>query len=57
MFAYADNLNLVSTTATGLQNLMKVCHQFAQTWRMKFNPAKTNIICTAMQHPLNWQTS
>ena len=49
MFAYADDLNLVSTTATGLQSLMNICHQFAQTWRMKFNPTKTNIICIGKQ--------
>ena len=34
MFAYADDLNLVSTSAAGLQGLMNICHQCAQTWRM-----------------------
>ena len=29
MFVYADDLNLVSTTATGLQSLISICHQFA----------------------------
>ena len=45
MFAYADDLNLVSTTATRLQSLMNICHQFAQSWTMKFNQTKTNIFC------------
>ena len=45
MFAYADDLNLVSTTAAGLQSLMNICHQYAHAWRMKFNPTKTNIVC------------
>ena len=26
MFAYADDLNLVSTSAAGLQSLMNICH-------------------------------
>ena len=41
MFAYDDDLNLVS--------LMNTCHQYSQTWRMKFNPTKTNIICIGKQ--------
>ena len=49
MFAYADDLNLVSTTAAGLQSLMNMCHQYAETWRMKFNPTKTNIVCIGKQ--------
>ena len=49
MFAYADDLNLVSTSAAGLQSLMNICHQYAQTWRMKFNPLKTNIVCIGKQ--------
>ena len=49
MFAYADDLNLVSTTAAGLQSLMNICHQYAHAWRMKFNPTKTNIVCIGKQ--------
>ena len=49
MFAYAHDLNLVSTTAAGLQSLMNICHQYAYTWRMKFNPTKTNIVCIGKQ--------
>ena len=45
MFAYADELNLVSTTAAGLQSLMNICHQYAHALTMKFNPTKTNIVC------------
>ena len=30
MLAYANDLNLVSTTAAGLQSLMNICHQYAQ---------------------------
>ena len=44
-FAYADDINLVSTTAIGLQKLINKCEQYADMWRMKFNPLKTNIVC------------
>ena len=40
MFAYADDLNLVSTSATGPQSLMNICNQYAQTWRMSLYPLK-----------------
>ena len=40
MFAYADDFNLVSTTAAGLQSLMNIWHQYAHTWRMKLNPTE-----------------
>ena len=49
VFAYADDLNLVSTTAIGLQKLINICHQYAHMWRMRFNPSKTNIICIGKQ--------
>ena len=49
MFAYADDLNLVSTTAAGLQSLMNICRQYAHTWKMKFNQTKTNIVCIGKQ--------
>merc|ERR1711867_245011 len=28
---------------------MNMCHQYAQTWRMKFNPTKNNIVCIGKQ--------
>ena len=49
IFAYTDDLSLVSTTADGLQSLMIICHQCAETWTMKFNPTKTNIACIGKQ--------
>ena len=45
VLAYADDLNLISTTPIGLQRLIDVCLQYAQTWRMRFNPIKTSIVC------------
>ena len=47
--AYADDLNLFSTTKTGLQNLMDACVLYAMNWRMKFNSEKTKIICIGKQ--------
>ena len=49
VFAYADDLNMVCTTASGLQNLINICHQYAEKWRMIFNPSKTNIVCIGKQ--------
>ena len=42
--AYADDINLFSTTATGLQKLIDTCNSYAKKWRIKFNPAKTKCI-------------
>ena len=49
VLAYADDLNLISTTAAGLQKLINTCYQYAQTWRMRFNPQKTSIVCVGKQ--------
>ena len=42
--AYADDINLFSTTATGLQNLIDTCDSYARKWRIRFNPSKTKCI-------------
>ena len=42
--AYADDINLFCTTATGLQNLIGTCESYARTWRIRFNPTKTKCI-------------
>ena len=42
--AYADDINLFSTTTTGLQKLLDTCDSYAKKWRIKFNPTKTK--CT-----------
>ena len=39
--AYADDINLFSTTTTGLQKLINTCESYAKEWRIKFNPIKT----------------
>jgi len=49
VLAYCDDLNLISTTATGLQKLIDICYQYAQMWRMRFNPLKTSIVCVGKQ--------
>ena len=33
----------------GLQSLRNICQQYAHTWKMKFNPTKTNIDCIGKQ--------
>ena len=45
VLAYADDVNLISTTVAGLQKMIDECDNYAQMWRMKFNPTKTNIVC------------
>ena len=47
--AYADDINLFSTTATGLQKLLDTCDSYAKKWRIKFNPTKTK--CTQIGKP------
>ena len=42
--AYADDINLFSTTTTGLQNLINTCDSYARKWRIRFNPSKTKCI-------------
>ena len=49
VLAYADDLNLISTSAVGLQNLINECEQYAERWKMRFNPLKTNIVCIGKQ--------
>ena len=39
-FAYADDVTLISATVPGLQRMIDVCTQYAEEWRMLFNPAK-----------------
>ena len=47
--AYADDINLFSTTATGLEKLLDTCDTYAKKWRIKFNPTKTK--CTQIGKP------
>ena len=58
LIAYADDINLFSTTSTGLQELINTCYTYAKTWRIRFNPTKTK--CTRMgksnlKEPPTWQ--
>ena len=47
--AYADDINLFSTTSIGLQKLIDICCAYAEKWRIKFNPSKTK--CTQIGKP------
>ena len=38
---YADDVNLFSTSAVGLQTLIDTCHTYSQRWRFKFGITKT----------------
>ena len=40
-FAYADDITVFSATATGLQNLINICHDYAKKWRFSFGIKKT----------------
>jgi len=40
-FAYADDINLLCTTAPGLQRLIDMCVAYAKKWRFRFGINKT----------------
>ena len=48
-FAYADDITLLSATATGLQKLINVCTLYAQQWRFNFNITKTKCMTTGVK--------
>ena len=41
---YAGDIVLLSPTCYGLQRLVNICEQFASTWDIKFNTAKSQLI-------------
>ena len=45
MFAYCDDLILISPVPEHLRKMLKVCEIFASKWRIKFNPQKSIIYC------------
>jgi hypothetical protein len=55
--AYADDITLVSATATGLQRLIDRCCAYANVWRFRYNPRKS--VCmiagrTSFSSPPQW---
>ena len=40
-FAYADDITLLSSTITGLQSLIDLCHSYASEWRFSFGLKKS----------------
>ena len=46
-FAYADDINLLCTTAPGLQRLINTCAAYADKWRFKFGINKTKCMVIA----------
>lgn len=44
--AYCDDIVLFSPVASHLRKLLKVCEEYAETWRINFNPSKSLIYCT-----------
>jgi hypothetical protein len=43
--AYADDINLISSTPKGLQSLIDVCSTYAKEWKFKFGLKKSKCIC------------
>ena len=43
-FAYADDIVLLAPSCTALRSLIKICEEFAESYKLKFNPDK----CTLM---------
>ena len=54
-FAYADDINLISATAPGLQSLIDICYNYANTWGFNFGHGKTKCMITGdrrgVSHP------
>ena len=46
-FACADDINLLCTTAPGLQRLIDICSAYADKWRFKFGIHKTKCMIVA----------
>ena len=46
-FAYADDVNLICTTAPGLQRLINICTNYADRWRFRFSISKTKCMVTS----------
>lgn len=40
-FAYANDITVMSTSITGLQSLIDICHEYSQRWRFNFNQNKS----------------
>ena len=45
-FAYADDITVFSTSASGLQQLIDLCAKYAKEWRFKFGIKKTKCMMT-----------
>ena len=41
---YADDITLLSASATGLQTLIDKCVAYSRKWRFKFNPRKSKCL-------------
>ena len=44
-FCYADDLTILTPSADGLRKMLSVCEEFASSHCVRFNPAKTQLIC------------
>ena len=40
-FAYADDISIFSSTASGLQKLSDICVEYSTRWISRFNPDKS----------------
>ena len=48
-FAYADDVSVFASTIPGLQQLVDICYEYAQTWRFKFGILKTKCMTAGKQ--------
>jgi len=48
---YADDIVLLSPSCYGLQRLLSICKPFANTWNIKFNPARSQVITFSGKNP------
>ena len=44
-FAYADDITLVSSSRSGLRQMILICEQYAMEYSIVFNPVKSKLMC------------
>ena len=49
-FAYADDITVFSATVAGLQHLINICVNYANTWRFTFNIKKSKCVILGKTH-------
>ena len=44
-FCYSDDINLLSPTVSGLQDVLKICDRYAVKYKIHFNTSRSQLLC------------